>query len=392
MFADPNPGPGCSPGAREGLPSHDRNTNTDVLKYRKQETGMGYKAVDFSAVQQRHPDEVKAIALKMKARDPQELSWGYDYAVKINGSYSLANDLKGIERFRHSADSYVLRLVGKAGRKSESIELDCLDLAQDVNRCPQELFGVAKPEGHSLWLWEGEQVSAPGWNEVVALGGLTDGKTVVIRLARDTAQGRFDLIRKKPGSGWGGTMNDARGHLNEFGSRFGKVAGEWVYTGQLSGGTKTVQEAIDAGKLRLLSAEELEALIKKEFHDGYITCTALADEIRSQMSSLFGTQAPVEQTPASVWAQRIEKGRKWAWGMGLSAVDLEGYKALMAQTGPSSGNAAAVFGALFDPENQKRKEQARDIIKKIGMGQNPGQAYEDVVGEPLGKPKRAARP
>lgn len=353
---------------------------------------MGYKAIDYTAAQQRHPDEVKAIALKMKIRDPQELSWGYDYAVEINGSYSLANDLKGIERFRHSADSYVLWLVGKAGRKSESIELDCVELARDINRCPQELFGVAKPEGHSLWLWEGEQVSAPGWNEVVAVGGLTDGKTTVIRMARDTGPGRFDLIRKKPGSGWGGTMNDARGHLGEFGATLGKVAGAWVYSGELGGGSKAAQKAIDEGKLRVLSDEELKALVEQEFPDGYITGTALADEIRSEMSSLFGIQAPVEQTPDSVWTQRIEKGRKWDWGQGLSAADLEGYKALMTQTGPSSGNTAAVFSALFDPENQKRKEQARDIIKKIGMGQAPDQAYEDVVGEPLGKPKRAARP
>ena len=349
---------------------------------------MGYKAIDYTAAQQRHPDEVKAIGLKFKGQDPQDISWGYDYAMRIDGSYNLGNDLKGIERFRHSAQNYILWLVGNSGRKSESIELDCVDLAQDVNRCPQELFGVDKPEGHSLWLWEGKQVSAPGWNEVVALGGLTDGKTIVIRLARDTAQGQFDLIRKKPGSGWGGTLNDARGHLSEFGSRFGKVAGEWVYTGQLSGGAKTVQEAIDAGKLRLLSAEELEALIKKEFHDGYITGTALADEIQKRLSSVIGHELPVADTPASVWTRRIEQGRKWAWGQGLSATDLEGYRALMSQTGVSSGNAAAVFGALFDPENQKRKQQAQQIIEKIGMGQEAEAAYEEVVGQSLPKPKR----
>jgi hypothetical protein len=82
----------------------------------------------------------------------------------------------------------------------------------------------------------------------------------------------------------------------------------------------------------------------------------------------------------SLWANRITKGRKWEWGKSLAAQDLGDYVRLQSTTGPTSGNAMAVFSALLDPQNQANRQHAAQMIKLIAMGEDPSSAYAQVTG------------
>lgn len=362
-----------------------------------------YAQISHEKAKARHPEEFKQALEELKLTDPNDVEWGYNSAMAIDGSYNLSQDMKGIDRFIANASNYYLSLLAKpkTGGKKVDIELDTLDLAQDPSRCPHELYGMASaPHGHALWLWDDNCVASPGWNEVIILGGITDGKTTVLRLARDTSwsedeRGGVELLRKVEGqTGWGGTGTDARGHLYGFGSRLDKTAGEWAYTGKLEGSSKTAKEAIETGALRQITDDEADHIVE-QFNARHITGSSSGDELRAQLMSEFGLEGIIstpEPTTAQVWNKRISQGRKWKWGESLTAQQLEGYRILMSQTGPSSGMAIDVLSALTNPGNQNRREQAREIIKSIARGQDPEQAYENIVGVRLSGGAKKAKP
>lgn len=352
--------------------------------------------------QTRHPDEVAQVLKALKAKDATQVSWEYDMAVRINPGFELSNQLKGIERFRQGAENKLLRLVGRRidNKKRADVDLDSVALAQDPSRCPQELYGMAeRPQvgaQRSLWLWKPKEVGAPGWNEAVLVGGVTDGKTTVLRLATDSQwPHRAELIRAENGkAGWGGTHLDASGRLHGFGTPLLATMGAWADTGQLAGVTAASTKALAKSNVRVLTDAELDQ-VAATFSGGFIAGTSAGDELISDIFKTFARQgmpdadnpfkqagAPDESTGSPIWGPRKAKGRRWAWGQGLAVTDLDGYVELMSADSPASFSFLDVIGSALNPDVRQAQNQAHELLLAIAMGETPDDAYTQATGRP----------
>lgn len=352
------------------------------------------------SAQSRHPDEVDQVLKALKTTDANQVSWEYDMAVRIHPGFELSNQLKGIERFRQGAENKHLLLVGRRidNKKRAGVDLDSVALAQDPNKYPQELYGMAeRPQvgaQRSLWLWKPNEVGAPGWNEAVLVGGVTDGKTTVLRLATDSQwPHRAELIRAENGkAGWGGTHLDASGRLHGFGTPLLATMGAWADTGQLAGVTAASTKALAKSNVRVLTDAELDQ-VAASFSGGFIAGTSAGDELISDIFKAFARQGmpaadnpfnqagkPDESTGSPIWGPRKAHGRKWAWGQGLAVADLEGYAELMSADSPASFSAMDVLTSAFDPNVRKAKSQAHELLLAIAMGETPDDAYTQATG------------
>lgn len=343
--------------------------------------------------QLRHPQEVQAVLSKLGANSAQDVTWEYDLGVRINPGFSLAHELKGPERFQANAHNHLLSLVGRRvgnPHKKARAELDSVALAQDPARIPMELYALPDrpdlPAGRSLWLWKGNQVAAPGWNDAVLVGGVTDGKTTVLRLATDTSWPHAaELLRNEAGKpGWEGTTTDASGRLHGFGTALLATMGHWARTGELRGATAAASKALDKLGVRTLTEKELDQAAAG-FTDGFITGKDGANKLLADILEAMGGAGLLddgvdESTGSPVWITRKAQGRKWSWGQSLSVKDLEGYAELMRADKPASFSAMDVLGGAFNPKVMAAREQASEVIKSIALGVAPDEAFERATG------------
>lgn len=343
--------------------------------------------------QSRHPDEVASVVTKLGANSAQDVAWEYDLGVRINPGFSLANELKGVERFLANANNHLLSLTGRRldnPRKKARADLDSVVLAQDPTRIPVELYALASrpalPESRSLWLWKGNRVASPGWNEAVLVNGVTDGKTTVLRLATDTGWPHAsELVRNEKGKpGWAGTSTDASGRLHGFGSALLATMGHWAKTGELNGKTPAAAKALTTLGGRALTEEELDR-VAAGFEGGFITAKDGAGELLADILGSMGgaglLDGGVDESPASpVWDTRKAQGRQWRWGQSLSIQDLDGYAELMSEDKPASFSAFDVLGSAFNPKVMAAREQASEVIKSIALGASPDKAFEQATG------------
>ena len=99
------------------------------------------------------------------------------------------------------------------------------------------------PTTRTLWSWQVDDVQAPGWQETVLVGGVTNGQHTILRLARGGRWPSPDLVASEIDEhgqpGWHSEALNASGHLDGFGACLGKTLGHWAQTGQLHGSTPT---------------------------------------------------------------------------------------------------------------------------------------------------------
>ena len=352
----------------------------------------------------RHTQEVNQALKKIGGSSPTDATWAYEACTRISGGHSLANELKGINRFIHGAPDHGLtleaRLISNPKKRAE-IALDTVALAQDPARCPHEIWGLpAKPQGPSVWLWRPRQVSSPGWNEGVLIDGITDGTSTLLRVMTDQSTEGYPVLleRAKPTDPWRETMPDASGRVDTFGTPLQATIGAYSRTGVLAGVTDASKKTLAASTLRPLTATELTQ-IHTALPGGHILGPDATDKIMDIVKGMSGMMvigaaptptAPV--VPASLWTARVTQGRRFAWGQSIPLADLADYEALKANTGTTSGNAMDVFSSLFNPQNQRNRAVAAAIIGELAMGKTREEALAEAEKSVDGQaPRKAPR-
>lgn len=345
----------------------------------------------------RHPAEAAQVIAKVGATDENGVEWSYDAYTRIDGSFSIANQLKGIDRFIHNAGNHGLSLVGRligSPKKRHSVELDTIDLTTDPARCPHEIWGsMHKPEGPSIWIWRPRAVSAPGWNEAVIVGGITNGENTLLRLYEDHCyEGGTVLLEKCKGTpGWRETSRDASGRVDTFGSALQASMGQYSVSGELKGATPASTKALASSGIRELTKDEIQS-IHEEFPGGHMVgpdAIAKLGELFSalrQGGALSKEALQVPNDDMSLWERRIKMGRHFKWGESIDLDELSDYQALMQNTGVSSGNALQVFMSHANPSFQNNREIASMIISELAMGKSREDALAEATSRVASKP------
>ena len=255
------------------------------------------------------------------------------------------------------------------------------------------------PTTRTLWSWQVDDVQAPGWQETVLVGGVTNGQHTILRLARGGRWPSPDLVASEIDEhgqpGWRGESLDASGRLDGFGARLGKTLGHWAQTGQLHGSTPTACAALTKAGVRALTEVELDR-IAGSFENGFITGISAYQAMIEQGNAKWGgtplleamaqRRGPTdESTGAAIWLARMAQGRRWSWGSALTTDDQQIHEEMERR----DLAWAPLTTDPFDPRSDIRPNLARQWREAVAMGQTPQDAAHTLLSHPTTRKLRA---